>query len=93
MATQQPEPLFNLPASAPLPRAASLDRGGERPRWTRYMPKHRVPCDECVILLHENKGVGGYPLSARFTRSVTGKPSMRLCREHAELWKAEDQKK
>lgn len=81
--------LFDVPGPGPLPRAATIFRGGDRPRWARYKPVRRVACDECVIVLHENKGVGPAPRSARWSRTL-GKQRHVLCAEHAEAWKKED---
>lgn len=88
-------PLFELPNEPPLPRSKTLERGG-RPVWARYKAKTRVACDECVIVLHENKGVGAYPRAARWSRTnreVTGlRGRVLLCQQHGEVWRKEDGK-
>jgi hypothetical protein len=81
--------LFPLPQSEPVKRSTTLNRGG-KPTWTKYRPAKRVACDECVLVLHENKGIGQYPRSARWSRRTPGGDAVRLCYEHAELWKKED---
>jgi hypothetical protein len=58
--------------------------------YSRYKPKHRVPCDECVAVLHEAHGVGSAPLGARVTRRASGVRTLRLCGPHAERWRARD---
>lgn len=79
-------PLFEAPEPERLKPAATLrqtDKDG-RPRWTTYSGR-RVACDECVIFLHENKGAGPHPRSARRVRTIraTGE-QLRLCKEHAD---------
>jgi hypothetical protein len=84
-------PLFELPEGEPVKRSKSLrelDRLS-RPVWTRYKPRNRVPCDECITLLHEAGGVGPYAKSARHKRTLEGK-FLLLCDEHARLWRAEE---
>lgn len=79
-------PLFDAPEPERLKAAktiAQTDRDA-KPTWTSYSGR-RVPCDECVIFLHENGGQGPHPRSARRVRTVraTGE-QLRLCKEHAE---------
>jgi hypothetical protein len=84
-------PLFPVPESNPLKRSKTLrelDREG-RPRWSKYRPRNRVPCDECITCLHEAKGVGPAARDARWKRSLGGLFWL-LCHEHADTWKAED---
>lgn len=91
-APRRDEPvLFDLPAGEPLARAKTLrdlDREA-RPRWTQYRPRTRIPCDECITLLHEAGGVGPYARAARFKRSTPTAVYV-LCNEHARLWQEEE---
>lgn len=55
----------------------------------------RVQCDECVWVLHEARGVGELPRSARSKRTVTKgetKSTMFLCSGHLALWRRADGK-
>lgn len=61
--------------------------------YKQYTGKTRVQCDECVWVLHEAKGVGELPRSARVRREVTANKgngittsTMFLCHVHADLW-------
>lgn len=86
-------PLFEQPEGVPLQRAKTLrdlDRES-RPRWSRYRPRNPVTCDECVIYLHERKGVGPVPRGARWRR-VTPDRTLLLCEEHTQMWKRDDAK-
>lgn len=86
------EPLFAKP---PTPGAPALSKALEAHRafrgtYARYAPKGRVACDECVNVLHEAKGVGEPPLSARHSRK-SGAGTLRLCHPHNEAWREIDQ--
>lgn len=85
-------PLFDVDRPPPLKAAKTLaqtDRDG-KPSWTGYSGK-RVACDECVVYLHENKGVGPLPRSAKRVRTVRAEAQqLRLCKEHAEPREAAD---
>ncbi len=83
-------PMISFP-KAPKP---TLSRSLEKHRshkgtYSAYKPVKRVACDERLNVLHEAKGVGEPPLSARQARNS---PSGRLllCTPHAELWRAID---
>lgn len=83
--------LFALPPTPPLKRAKSLreaDRDS-RPTWSRYRPKNRIPCDECMRVLHEAEGVGPYARAARWKRTLQAQVLV-LCNEHADAWKLEE---
>lgn len=86
------DPLFELP-DQPVERSTELRKKRTtrsiRPRWTRYRSVNRVPCDECVMLLHEAGGVGPYARTAQWKR-VTPTGDLVLCHAHAEMWRAED---
>lgn len=84
------EPLFDLPPSAGVKRAKTLrdlDRAA-RGSITRYRPVRRVPCDECILVLHEAGGHAPYAHAARW-RATCPDTVLFLCNEHAELWRAE----
>ena len=83
-------PLFDVPTQ-PLRRAKSLSSDGTPVRWMRLRLKNRVPCDECIIILHENHGVGPYADPARWKRSQ-GSRVLYLCHRHAEAWKKDDKR-
>jgi hypothetical protein len=85
-------PLFPRPETTGAPKHS---KGLEvhrafRGTYAKYAPVKRVACDECVNVLHEAKGVGQPPLSARHTRK-SGKGTLRLCHAHAELWREIDE--
>lgn len=84
-------PMFDLPTPTPVVKSLSLRKANHEGKatWTRCRPKTRVPCDECVIVLHENHGVGAFPRSVRWRRTSDG-TALRLCDEHAREWKAEE---
>lgn len=58
----------------------------EKGSYSRYQPKARVACDECIAVLHEAGGVGPPPRGARMTRRG-GDRTLRLCGAHAALWR------
>jgi hypothetical protein len=63
--------------------------------YTQYKGKTRVQCEECVWCLHESRGIGALPRSARVIRTrVAGNSKwiMMLCHGHADLWHAVDGK-
>lgn len=79
------EPLFDLPEAIPVKRAKTMREieREQRPQWSRYRPKQRMPCDECIALLHEAGGAGPYANSARW-RCRIGDTVILLCKDHAE---------
>lgn len=77
-------PLFAEPPRPGVVPARSV-RSSANPTWSKYHGG-RVACDECVIFLHENAGIGPLPRSARQVRVVRAtKERLRLCDEHADL--------
>ncbi|WP_020525879.1 hypothetical protein [Catelliglobosispora koreensis] len=85
-------PLFPKPEAPGKPK---LSRSLERHRafrgtYAKYAPVKRVACDECVNVLHEAKGVGEPPLSARHSRKSSA-GTLRLCHPHNEAWREIDQ--
>jgi hypothetical protein len=61
--------------------------------YQQYTGKTRIQCDECVWTLHEARGVGEPPRSARQKRVTTRNgltTVMFLCAEHANLWREAD---
>lgn len=82
-------PLFDEPPRPGVSPARTITRS-TNPTWGRYRGK-RVACDECVIFLHENHGVGPLPRTARLVRRVraTGEV-LHFCAEHAALRAAAD---
>ena len=85
-------PLFDLPEREILTAAKTIAQSEKdgRPSWAAYTGK-RVACDECVTVLHENRGQGPHPRSARRVRTVraTG-DRLRLCKAHADPREAAD---
>ncbi len=71
-----------------------LVRGGAV-SYTAYTGKTRMQCDECVWCLHEARGVGPLPRSARTKRTVAKRETksiMFLCTGHTALWRGVDGK-
>lgn len=63
--------------------------------YAQYKGKTRVQCEECVWCLHEDRGIGPLPRSARVLRTRTAGNTtwkMMLCTGHAELWRLKDGK-
>ncbi len=61
--------------------------------YQQYTGKTRIQCEECVWVLHEARGVGEPPRSARQKRTVTNRETktiMFLCAGHAEIWRKVD---
>jgi hypothetical protein len=75
-------PLFAEPERPGVSPARTIPRA-KNPTWSKYKGS-RLVCDECVVFLHENRGVGQLPRSAHWVRRAAGE-SLRLCREHAVL--------
>lgn len=85
---QQPLPISIPAVSVTLSKALENHRGAKA-TYAKYAPVKRVACDECVNVLHENKGQGQPPLGARQTRrSDVG--TLRICEPHAKLWRELD---
>lgn len=82
--------LFSIPTPPPLKRAKTLREtdAATRPQWSRYHPKDRIPCDECIALLHEAGGIGPYARSARW-KCKTGTEILLLCSEHTDARRKE----
>jgi hypothetical protein len=77
-------PLFAEPPRPGVSPAKTVTRS-PNPVWSKYTGQ-RVACDECVILLHENHGVGALPRSARLVCTMRAAGvRLRLCTEHAAL--------
>jgi hypothetical protein len=81
-------PLFDVPASTPVARSKTLSANAAdgKSRWTRLRLKNRVPCDECIALLHEAGGVGPYARAARWRLNRNGR-SLYLCHDHEQVWR------
>lgn len=58
--------------------------------YSKYTPKGRIACDECVTVLHEAGGIGQPPLGARHSRRIPALGQLRLCTPHVELWRVID---
>lgn len=80
-------PLFDLPPSVPV-RTSKQPTNAGRSVWTRYNPRNRVPCDECMQLLHEADGKGFAANSARWRLNADGVVTL-LCLQHAEVRRKE----
>jgi hypothetical protein len=65
-------------------------------RWTTYHRKQRVPCDDCVLTLHEQKGQGPTPRQATYRRTSGIAHHARealLCRDHTRQWRDEQHRR
>jgi len=84
-------PLFELPDPPPTKRAKTLREleAEARLKWSRLHLKNRVPCDECILLLHEAGGVGSYANSARW-RLTRGAKVLYLCNKHTQAWRKDE---
>jgi hypothetical protein len=72
----------------------TLVRGGNV-TYQQYQGKTRIQCDECVWVLHEARGVGEPPRSARIKRLVAKgetTSTMFLCHVHSNMWHTIDGK-
>ena len=84
--------LFPTPEPDEVWRSSTLEREtctalrDDRPRWTRYRPRNRIQCSECVLVLHEHRGQGPAIRGARW-RLTIGKNAWYLCDSHANLRK------
>lgn len=79
--------LFVLPPIPPLwlsDHFAGL--AAEKGKFVALSGSRRLPCDECVWVLHEAAGRGDPPRTAH--KEFRGSRSVRLCPEHADQWKA-----
>ncbi len=83
-------PLFEAPQPEPLQPAILPRQSTAVPSWRNYNGK-RIPCDECIVYLHEHGGSGPHPRSAQRVRTA-GKQQWRLCRAHAEPREAADKR-
>lgn len=82
----QPLPLFDLPEQAAFtgePTGRRPSRSSGKPRWSKYRPKQRVACDDCLADL---VAAGGGPVAraARFRRVHQGVDRL-LCSAHMTL--------
>lgn len=83
-------PMFPAPEPPPVTLSKTLAPHGQaKGSYARYQPKNRVACDECVVVLHEARGVGSAPMRARMTRKSDA-GTLRLCSPHAGLWRELD---
>jgi hypothetical protein len=79
--------LFTLPPIPPLPLSGHFAAlAAEKGTFVALSTARRLPCDECVWVLHEAAGVGDPPRTAR--REYRGSRTARLCPEHTDQWKA-----
>lgn len=85
-------PLFPEPPREHVQPAETMRDADRRatPKWAAHTGT-RVACDECVTYLHEHRGQGPLPRSARRVRTL-GKQRWRLCQQHAEPREAADKK-
>lgn len=85
-------PMFDPPEPGPEPPRPKTRRTTtctDRPSWQSYHPHQHVPCDDCLLVLHENHGVGPFPQPARWKRQQ-GDSTLLLCYAHARAWRADD---
>jgi hypothetical protein len=81
------EALFAVTPIPPLPLSARFaDLAAEKGTFTTLAGNRRLPCDECIYVLHEAAGHGDPPRTAR--KEYRGSATVRLCPEHADQWKA-----
>lgn len=85
---QQQLVTFPKPGEPKLSKALETHKAF-RGTYSAFKPIKRVACDECVNVLHEAKGVGEPPLSAKHSRRTPG-GQLRLCGPHKDLWRAID---
>jgi hypothetical protein len=66
---------FHVPSTAPKTSPVA--------KYTRYTPRRRVLCDDCVRDIHERgAAVAPLPAGVRWRRSVPGADPMHLCERH-----------
>lgn len=75
------DPLFDLDTPPPI---AQLPDKPVVTTMTRLKLKNRLPCDECIMLLHANKGVGPYAWDVKYKVRFEDGSTMLLCRQHAD---------
>jgi len=81
--------MFDPVHPPPLGRPTGTQHHRGTATYTRITVKDPPQCDECVLWLHEHKGVGPLPRRARFRRaSAAG--TLRLCNQHTTAWKQDD---
>jgi hypothetical protein len=88
MRDDEQDALFDVevtPVRAPARKVA--DNG--KPRWSKYQVKHRVKCDDCMLLLAQTNGQGAASRQARWRRKVGGSDLL-LCYAHAALRRTAD---
>lgn len=67
------------PAAQPKPRKA----GNGKAKYTRFQPRRRTLCDECVRDIHERGvAVAPFPQSVRWRRVATDGAVLLLCEAH-----------
>jgi hypothetical protein len=66
---------------------------GKPIRWTSFSVKKRLPCDDCVLLLHEVKGGAPPPRQAVMRRRSGGDKETVLCQAHAQNWQDAQKRK
>lgn len=88
-------PMFDLPqAAAPAIGEPTGRRAARKPkpnaiRWSKYRPKERVPCDNCLADLVDAGGVGPLARAARYRRQQ-GTADQLLCTKHMEIQRQAD---
>jgi hypothetical protein len=80
--------LFGEPVSDPPPPVPHSPAVNERPVWSRYNPKNRLPCDHCK----QAQADGTMTTIARLARwrRKVGNTDLLLCAEHAEPLQKQD---
>lgn len=76
--------MFDITPTAPPHRRTPKPAGAgtQKPRWSKYRPANRVPCDECVALLIHTDGQAPIARGARWRRRH-GDSDRVLCYPHA----------
>ncbi len=76
--------LFPRPPGSKPPRPARVEATDAKVRYTRYTPRRRQLCDDCVLLIHQvGVLVAPVPAGVRWRRTA-GTESLHLCHAHKE---------
>jgi hypothetical protein len=88
-------PMFDLPdVPAPAVGEPTGRRAARKPkpdaiRWSKYRPKERVPCDNCLADLVDAEGVDPLARPARYRRQQGNRDAL-LCTKHMEVQREAD---
>jgi hypothetical protein len=82
----QPE-LF--PVTEPPVKTPKRPPANGAARWSKYRPKYPVKCDDCMLLLAQQRGQAPASRQAKFRRQQGG-ADLLLCYGHAQARRDED---